>query len=306
MVRRRPGANTRSVDSRRQLGEFLQTRRAQVTPEDVGLSTYGDRRRVAGLRREELAALAGVSPSYYSRLEQGQSLHASVEVLDAIASALRLDDAERRHLHDLAVASRSRAGTRSPARMKATPALTELLDNMYDVPAVVLDQVSDVVAWNPAGHGLYAGHLDLAQPDRVRDRPNMARLMFLDDHTRDLYVDWPAKARAVVATLRLSTGQHPDDPALAQLVGELSVASPAFSSMWADHRVKAGGAATYAMRHPLVGLMQVTQQTLMAEKGQRLVVASTEPDSSSREAMTLLIHSLRTTATTRADHPAEP
>jgi transcriptional regulator with XRE-family HTH domain len=297
-------ANTQSVDRKRQLGEFLQARRSQVTPQDVGLRTYGDLRRVAGLRREEIAALAGVSPSYYSRLEQGQSLNASAEILDAIATALRLDDAERHHLHDLAAASRSRPSTKSKTPVRATPAMTELLENMSNIPSLVLDHVSDVVAWNVAGHGLYAGHLDFAQPDRTRERPNMARLMFLDGHTRELYVDWPAKARAVVASLRSSSGQNPGDTALAQLVGELSMASPEFSSLWANHRVKAGGAATYAMQHPLVGLMQVTQQTLVAEKEQRLVVASTEPGSSSREAMTLLIHTL--TSTTTAQRVRQP
>lgn len=275
------------MDAKRQLGSFLQTRRSQLRPQDVGLTTYGDRRRVPGLRREELAQLAGVSASYYSRLEQGQSLNASPEILDAIARALRLDETERRHLHELAAGAQRRPATRRPGPERVTPAMHQLMDALGDVPVVVLGRRSDVLAWNPAGHALFAGHLALTG----RDRPNMARLMFLDPHTRELYADWPAKARAVVATLRMTSGRHPDDPQLAALIGELSVKSPQFAAMWADHRVKAGGDAVYEMRHPLVGAMTVTQQTLRTEQDQVVVVATTEPGSPSQAAMTLLVHS---------------
>ena len=284
------------MDRKRQLGEFLQARRARLAPSDIDLQTFGDRRRVSGLRREELAALAGVSPSYYSRLEQGQSLNASKEVLDAIADALRLDVAERQHLHDLAAAARTRTGVKARPPIVVTPAVSELLETMSNVPSLVLDQATDVVAWNRAGHGLFAGHLPFDQPNQVRNRPNMTRLMFDDEHTRELYVDWSVKAKAVVAGLRLSSGENPGDPVIARIVGELSVNHSEFSAMWADHRVKSGGAMTYSMRHPLVGLLDVTQQTLIADKGQRLVVASTEPGTSSSEAMTLLIHALNHTA----------
>ncbi|MEV4348372.1 helix-turn-helix transcriptional regulator [Actinoplanes sp. NPDC049596] len=279
---------------RRQLGEFLQSRRSQLTPGDVGLATYGDRRRVTGLRREELALLAGVSASYYSRLEQGQSSNASPEVLDAIATALRLDDAERRHLHDLADGTRHRPAGRRPAPERLTPAVRQLMTALGEVPMVVLGRRSDVLAWNRAGHALFAGHVDFAGPERPENRPNMARLVFLDPHTRDLYVDWPEKARAVVGTLRLASGQHPDDAALAALVGELTVKSPEFGRMWAAHRVKSGGDPVYRMRHPLVGTMSVTQQSLRTETGHCVVVATTEADSPSQAAMTLLVHSVLT------------
>src|SRR5437879_3754203 len=136
------------MDARRQLGEFLLTRRSQLRPEDVGMATYGERRRVPGLRREELALLAGVSASYYSRLEQGQSSNASPEVLDAIARALRLDDAERRHLFELATGSRRRPTGRRPAPERVTPAVRQLIAALGDVPAVVLGRRSDVLAWN--------------------------------------------------------------------------------------------------------------------------------------------------------------
>ncbi|RSM64225.1 transcriptional regulator [Actinoplanes sp. ATCC 53533] len=279
------------MDGKPPLGEFLRQRRSQLRPEDVGVVAYGDRRRVPGLRREELALLAGVSPSYYSRLEQGQSSNASVEVLDAIAGALRLDEAERRHLRDLAAGPRRRGKARRPAPERVTPAMTQLVAALAEVPVLVLGRRGDVLAWNRTGHALYAGHLDPDSPGRPAERPNMARLVFLDAHTRDLYADWRAKARAVVGSLRLASGRHPDDPALAALVGELTVKSTEFASMWADHPVKVSDVATYEMRHPLVGGMRVTQQMLHTESGPYLVVATTEPGSPSQAAMTLLAHS---------------
>ena len=278
------------MDGKRQLGEFLRARRSQVRPEDLGVVTYGEPRRVPGLRREELARLAGVSESYYARLEQGQS-QASPDVLDAIAQALRLSEAEGRHLRELSAGARRRTRTRRPAPERLSPAIAQLLGVLTEVPVVVTGRYGDVLAWNRAGHALYAGHLDPDAPDRPGERPNLARLVFLDAHTRDLYADWPAKARAVVGTLRLASGQYPDDPGLASLVGELTVNSAEFVAMWADHRVKTSDVAVHKMRHPLVGAMDVTQQTLHTEQGQNVVVATTEADSPSRAAMTLLTHS---------------
>ncbi|GGL99677.1 helix-turn-helix domain-containing protein [Micromonospora yangpuensis] len=296
------------MDAKRQLGEFLQTRRAQLRPADVGLTTYPGRRRVAGLRREELALLAGVSSSYYSRLEQGQSSNASAQVLDAIAAALRLDEAERRHLHDLATGSRRRANARRATPERISPAVRQLVAALGEAPVLVLGRRGDVLAWNRAGNALFAGHVDFRGPDLPEDRPNMARMVFLDPHTRELYVDWPEKARAVVGALRLASGQHPGDAALAALVGELSVKSPEFSRMWADHRVKSGGEPVYVMRHPLVGTMRVTQQNLRTDQGQHVVVATTENGSPAQAAMTLLVHSVVTgqpasRAVTTADTP---
>jgi transcriptional regulator with XRE-family HTH domain len=289
------------MEARRRLGEFLRTRRAHLQPEDVGLATYGDRRRVPGLRREELAQLAGVSAPYYSRLEQGQSANASPEVLDALAQALRLDDTERRHLHELATGARRPATRRRPAPERVTPAVRQLLATLGDVPVLVLGRCSDVLAWNPAGHALFAGHLEPDAPEHPGRRPNMAKLVFLDPHTRELYADWPAKARAVVATLRMASGRYLDDPRPAALVGELSVRSTEFATWWADQRVKSGGAAVYEMRHPLVGAMTVTHQALRTEPDQHVVIATTEPGSPSHAAMTLLTH---TTATARRVQPA--
>ena len=276
------------MNGKAQLGEFLQTRRSQVRPEDLGVPTYGERRRVPGLRREELALLAGVSTSYYTRLEQGQSLNASPQVLDAVAVALRLDEAERLHLHNLARPARAPGRGRRSAPERMTEATGQLLEALGDVPALVLGRRSDVLAWNRLGHALFAAHLDPMAPDRAVGRPNMARLVFLDAHTRDLYADWPSKARVVVGNLRLVAGGYPDDAALHTLVGELSAKSADFASMWADHRVRACAVASYEMRHPLVGVLTVTQQTLSQEPGQNIVVATTPTHSPARTTLALL------------------
>ncbi|QWF78299.1 helix-turn-helix domain-containing protein [Amycolatopsis sp. CA-230715] len=271
-----------------ELGEFLQARRGQVRPADVGMASFGDRRRVPGLRREELAHLAGISPSYYTRLEQGHSRGASPAVLDAIADALRLDRDEREHLRRLATAKRAKATKPAPERVH--PATLELLALMGDVPALVQGRRTDVLAWNGLGHALLAGHLDFTAPERPADRPNTARMIFLDAHSRELYADWPRKARAVVGNLRLAAGRYPDDAALSALIGELSVRSPEFATMWADHRIRPCDAAAYELRHPLVGGLTLTQQSFdVARAPDQMLVALTVPaGSASHHALTLL------------------
>jgi transcriptional regulator with XRE-family HTH domain len=295
------------MDGDSPLGDFLRTRRSQLLPEEAGVPLYGERRRVPGLRREELALLAGVSTSYYTRLEQGQSRNASPEVLDAIARALCLDESERLHLHDLARSAQQRGRRRRPAPERVTEATAQLLDALADVPAIVLGRRSDVLAWNPLGHALFAGDLDPGAPDVPARRPNMARMVFLDAHTRALYVDWPGKARAVVGNLRLVAGQCPDDAALHALVGELCAKSPEFASMWADHRVRACTVATYEMRHPLVGSLTVTQQTLgHGTGGPGVVVATTAAGSASRAALTLLAQAVTPRSAPVRTSPATP
>lgn len=289
------------MNGKTQLGDFLLTRRSQLRPEDAGVRTYGERRRVPGLRREELALLAGVSASYYTRLEQGQSLSASAEVLDAIAGALRLNEPERKYLHDLAEGDRRHPRPRRPAPERLTEPVRQLLDMLGDVPVIVLGRRSDVLAWNSLGHALFAGHLPFAAPGRPAERPNMARLVFLDLHTRELYTDWTSKARAVTGNLRLAAARHPEDAALHALVGELSAKSTEFAAMWAGHRVKSRAVVTYEMRHPLVGPLTITQQTLDNGSGPHVVVATAEAGSSSRAALTLLAQAI-----TRDDVSASP
>jgi transcriptional regulator with XRE-family HTH domain len=287
------------MDGQGQLGDFLQARRGQMQPAELGLATYGDRRRVPGLRREELAQLAGVSASYYARLEQGVSLNASPEILDALARALNLDEVETAHLHALAEVSKRRVTARRPAPERVSAATEELLAALGQTPALVIGRRTDVLAWNQLGHAVFAGHLEADRPHRPAERPNMARLVFLDAHTRELYVDWPSKARAVVGNLRLTVGQHPDDPLLAALVGELTMKSAEFSALWAKHRIQPCTVAEYEMRHPLVGSVTLNQQTLVSPSGagQCIVAATAHPGSASESALALLAQSLRSPRT---------
>ena len=286
------------------LGEFLRARRAQVDPHEVGLTWVGGRRRVAGLRREELAQLAGVSVSYYTRLEQGQSVNASDAVLDAIARALSLDDHEQQHLRTLAQARPARPSR--PVTERVDPLTRDLLNSLSDLPALVVGLRLDVLAWNPLAHALLAGHLDPDAVNRPAERPNLARMLFLDGHTRDLYVDWQRKARAVVGNLRLVAGRHPDDPALAALIGELSMKSSDFVTLWRDHRVKPCEADSYHLQHPAVGPLTVTQHNLVVARatGQSVCIVTTAPGSPSADTLGLLagtVASLQTSSTVCRD-----
>ncbi|MBP2472339.1 transcriptional regulator with XRE-family HTH domain [Crossiella equi] len=276
-----------------QLAEYLQARRARLAPEDVGLSTYGERRRVPGLRREEVAGLAGVSASYYIRLEQGQSVSASDEVVDGIARALQLDPDEHEHLRALARRPHRRTARRPP--VEHVHAETEqLLATVAASPAIVLGRRTDVLAWNRLGHAFFAGHLDFNAPNHPDDRPNMARLVFLDAHTRDLYPRWRPKARAVVGNLRITAGRHPEDRLLSTLIGELVTGSEEFATMWAEHEVQTCGSTQYEMRHPLVGDLVVHQQTLLLTHApdQSLVLVTAEPGSSAQAALALLAQAI--------------
>ncbi|AZQ74712.1 MULTISPECIES: helix-turn-helix domain-containing protein [Streptomyces] len=271
------------MDQRTELSEFLRSRRARLRPEDVGLTPYGGRRRVPGLRREELAQLAGVSVAYYTRLEQGHGQNVSASVLEAIAGALRLSETERDHLGRLVrpVPSRSRAAR--PQRVR--PTLQQLLDTMEGVPAYVLGRRTDVIAWNRLACALL-GDFPAVPPQRR----NMIRQLFLDPAARELYVEWEAKAADLVACLRLEAGRHPDDPQLAALVGELSVKSEEFRRLWAAHNVRDKGHGVKRLLHPLVGELTVACETfvLPADPDQVLVTYHAEPGSPSAESLRLL------------------
>ncbi|MCM2577624.1 helix-turn-helix domain-containing protein [Streptomyces meridianus] len=278
------------MDTPAALGDFLRSRRAALQPEDVGLSSYGGRRRVPGLRREELAMLAGVSITYYTRLEQGQSLNASDSVLDALARALRLNADEHAHLRDLARPAR---GRRRPAERpeQIRPATRRLVETMGHVPAVVLDRRADVLAWNPLGHALLAGHLPPDGPDRPGERPNLLRLLFLDPHTRELYPEWTDEARTALASLRLVAGRHPDDRRLAELIGHLSMQSPVFTDLWARHPVRSCISGVKRFHHPTVGPMELAFENLQFgdESGHRMLLYSAEAGSPSEAALGLLL-----------------
>ena len=264
------------------LGEFLQARRALLSPEDAGIAPYG-RRRVPGLRREELAQLAGVSVDYYVRLEQGRAAHPSAEVLDALARALQLDEVERRHMHDLAVPAP--AARRAPAPERVLPGLRRLLDQLDAVPALIIGRRMDVLAWNRLAAALLGDPARLAPEHR-----NQARIMFLDPAARELYADWERHARETVGYLRHCAGRHPDDPGIAALVGELSVKSAEFARWWAGHHVREKTSGTKRYRHAVVGELTLGYETLVppGAPDQALITYTAEPGSASETALRLL------------------
>jgi transcriptional regulator with XRE-family HTH domain len=271
-----------------ELGEFLRSRRDRLTPEEVGVRSYG-RRRVSGLRREELAQLAGVSVTYLTRLEQGHSLNASDAVIDALARALQLDPDERTHLFALAHPAPAKRPRPSKPEVPKSGAV-QLLHAMGDVPALLLGRFNDILAWNRPGHLLLAGHLDYDAPNRSAERPNHIRMLFLDEHTRELYADWRDEAASAVASLRYVAAQFPDDRRLAALVGELSLNSPEFASLWAGHAVKLCTSGSKRLRHPEVGELTVGYEVLHLPEGngQRILTHTAEPGSASHSALRLL------------------
>ncbi|CAM5661820.1 transcriptional regulator [Streptomyces avidinii] len=280
------------MDTPTALGEFLRNRRARLQPEDVGLPTHGTRRRVPGLRREELALLAGVSITYYTHLEQGQSTNASDSVLDALARALRLTPDEHAHLRDLARPPRAKRA-RSPRPEHARPTTRRLIAAMPQVPAVVLDGRNDVLAWNPLGHALLAGHLDPAGPDDPAARPNLTRMLFLDPHTRELYTDWKNEARVALAALRLVAGRNPEDRALAELIGSLMLRSPDFAALWSQQPVRDCTVGTKALHHPAVGPLTLDFENLHVADGTgHRMLLFTAPEASPSDAALRLLAAL--------------
>ena len=272
-----------------ELGEFLRSRRDRITPEAAGVSSYG-RRRVPGLRREELAQLAGVSVTYLTRLEQGQSQNASDAIIDALACALQLGVDERAHLYSLAHPM-PKGQVRQSALEVARPDVKQLLHAMGEVPAVLLGRFNDVLAWNRAGHLLLAGHLDGDAPSRMDDRPNQLRLLFLDDRTRALYVDWEDEAALAVSSMRYVAAQFAHDQRLAALVGELTMNSPEFARLWAGHDVRLCTSGIKRLRHPEVGEMELGYEVLHLPEGdgQRILAHTAEPGSSSFAALRSLL-----------------
>ncbi|MFJ3333864.1 helix-turn-helix domain-containing protein [Streptomyces sp. NPDC086766] len=273
------------LDRRAELSEFLRTRRARLKPEDVGLPDHGRHRRVPGLRREELAQLAGVSVAYYTRLEQGNGRNVSAEVLDSIARALRLSDAEHAHLTHLAKPKpkhKKKAATRT---QHVRGSLRQLLDTMDGVPAYVVGRRAEILAWNRMAAAVFGDWSELPAQER-----NWARMVFLRPEYRDLYVDWEQKAIDIVCALRMEAGCYPDDPRLSALVGELSVKSEDFRRLWATHDVKEKSHGVKRLRHPLVGELALRYESfkLADDTEQTLLVYHAEPDSPSAEALRLL------------------
>jgi transcriptional regulator with XRE-family HTH domain len=276
--------HTEAVTQRRELGEFLASRRAKLRPEQAGISA-GSRRRVAGLRRQEIAEIAGVSVDYYVRLEQGRAGNVSQAVLDAIARALQLDDDERSHLWALAHPASSR---RPPERaQRVRPQLLRILDSL-DLPAVVIGRRMDILAWKRLGADLYGVDFD-ALPQELRNWPRLVFLRHVDP--RALYPDWDrSDGPAIVGYLRLDAGRHPDDPAMTALVEELSRHSPEFRRWWAAHDVRDESSGRKRINHPVAGELDLTFETLRPadDPDQALFVHTADPGSPTTDALRLL------------------
>lgn len=285
------------VDIRKEAAEFLRSRRARITPERVGLPTWADRRRVKGLRREEVALLAGVSVEYYVRLERGNLSGVSESVLEAVANALQLDDAERAHLRDLARASSSRgAAAGHRGRGTVRPPVQWLLDSMQGTAAYVRNARTDLLAANDLGRALYAPVF--AMPGR----PNVARFIFLDPSAADFFTEWRKVAGESAALLRTLAGENPYDAGLTQLVGELSTRSELFRTLWATHDVRQHRTGTKKFHHPVVGDLTLAYESmeLTADPGLRLNAYVAEPGTPSAEALALLASWAATPATVQA------
>ena len=277
------------MDNRAEVREFLMSRRAKISPETAGLPAGGNRR-VPGLRRSEVATLAGVSVEYYSRLERGTIAGASSSVLESLARALQLDDTERAHLLDLARAADGIPASGRPRRRsaKATASrhsLTWALDAITDAAAFVRDSHQDLLAPNALGRAFYSPVIG----DGGRT-PNLARFQFLDPASRDFYPDWDLFAEMCVAIMRAEAGRDPHDKALQDLVGELSTRSDTFRTLWAAHNVRTHGTGTKRFHHPVVGELTLAYEELAvtADPGTILMIYTAEPGSPSAERLQLL------------------
>jgi transcriptional regulator with XRE-family HTH domain len=266
------------------IAEFLASRRARITPEQAGLPTYGHRR-VPGLRREEVASLAGVSIDYYRRLERGNVNGVSDSVLEALARALQLDDAERSHLFDLARAANPMVPRRRrPVQQRVRPEVQRILDSM-GTPALVRNARVDYLAANRLGHALYAPLFESREQP-----PNSARFTFLDPVAIDFYPEWERVASELVAHLRSEAGRHPHDRGLSDLVGELSTRSGEFRTRWAAHNVRFHRTGTKRLHHPIVGDLSLSYEPmeLPADAGLTMTAYTAEPGSASQDALDIL------------------
>ena len=266
-----------------ELGAFLKARRSQLSPRDLGVPETGARRKVAGLRREEVAQLAAISVDYYTRLEQGR-VQASASALAALARALRLDDDQQAYLYEIAGKTGAAPGRRRTAQ-RVRPAMRRLLDQLTQTPAIVLGRRMDILAWNPMAAALYTdfGQLPAA-------RRNYLRLLFTDPVVRGMHREWEHDARDAVAALRMETVKDPGDPGLAQLVGELSVQDPDFRAWWAGHHVNSASYGTKHYQHRTVGRLTLDCDTWDSPdgSGQRLMVLTAEPGTPSHDALRIL------------------
>jgi transcriptional regulator with XRE-family HTH domain len=267
-----------------EFGKFLKAMRSRLTPEKAGIGSTSGSRRVPGLRREEIARLAGVSTDYYTRLEQGRNIHPSRAVLDSVARALSLDPGEQAHMIDLLENCAKSQRPATPAQ-GVRPALRQLLDAVGNVPALVLGRRTDVLAGNRLAFLLLADFPAMPETER-----NLTRWIILDPSARELFRDWKTVASEAVGTLRSDVGRHPNDAQANQLVGELAVRSEHFRQWWAGHRVATGAAGTVRLHHPVVGDLELNVENLALpdDPDQVLRVFSAKPGSPSADSLTLL------------------
>ncbi len=294
------------MDHRSEVREFLSSRRDRITPDRAGLPAYGGNRRVPGLRREEVALLAGVSVDYYTRLERGDLSGASDSVLDSLARALQFDDAETAHLFDLARTANASPGAKKPRKRAdgIRPSILRLLDAITDAPAMIRNNYFDYVAANQLGRALYS-------PVFAEPSPNSARFAFLNPAAPDFYVDWDKNTQDLVATMRGEAGRNPYDKRLTDLVGELSTRSERFRTLWAAHNVRYHRSGVKRLRHPVVGELELTYEAfeLPADPGLSMSTYTAEPGSPSADALRMLASWAATTAPSAQTHqntPAEP
>jgi hypothetical protein len=271
------------MNTNEEIREFLITRRARLAPAAAGLPTFGRSRRVAGLRREEVALLAGISVEYYTRLERGNARGVSEDVLDAVTRALQLDEAEHAHLVDLVrTANQERPPRRPPTPVKVRPSIRRMVDGLSDMPAFVTNGRLDILHANTLAEVLYSEQFrDPARP------ANSARFLFLDPRARTFYADWDTTARDIVAALHGEAGRNPYDRALSDLIGLLSTRSEEFRVQWARHDVRFHRSGTKRFRHPLVGDLTLSYERLdmPADPGLAIVTYSAEPGSRSEAAL---------------------
>jgi transcriptional regulator with XRE-family HTH domain len=277
------------MDTPNEIREFLTSRRARLTPMDIGLPDFGGRRRVAGLRREEVALVAGISVEYYTRLERGNATGVSEGVLDGVSRALKLDDVETTHLSDLVRAAN--AGTtlrprRTPPRtQQVTPVVQQILEGMTDTPTIVQTANLDVIASNRLGRALFSDLFDA--PAKT---PNFARYVFLDPRAKEFYRDWEAVAEQVVALLRTAAGRTPADRSLTNLVGELSMSSIQFRTLWASHTVREHRSGDKDVHHPVIGDLHLVFESmeLSSHPGLLLIAYTAAPGSEAADNLRLL------------------
>lgn len=278
----------RRMDSSNDIREFLTTRRARLTPDKIGLPDFGGRRRVPGLRREEVALVAGMSVEYYTRVERGNVSGVSESVLEGISRALQLDDAEHAHLYDLVRAAND--GANPQRRVKSKPqavrrSVQQLLDAMHDVPAFVQNGRLDIIAINSLGEALFSELY--VQPQRPA---NFGRFVFLDPRAEGFYQDWPSAAHQTVAILRTAAGRAPFDRELSDLVGELATRSDHFRGLWASHDVREHRTGVKSIIHPIVGALDLEFEAMdiSADRELQLIAYTAAPGSPSHDALQLL------------------